>query len=266
MQDATLRDLGCYGGYAAPHRAFRKLSLSKGEICGGFALLIAATAAWVLLLPDVARFWVRLLSFWIEQLRWNSSVLLVDRTVLRYWPIAVPYFSVNPGPTTGWTWFAVAAGTALLFLVSFKIPKDTCLPFVYLTRALCLIQSTALIYTFGGRSFAHDPAQYCADMLLFGIVFIGLLPLLLALTFYIFDVSFAKKIALTVLAMAHLALFIPLQYLLHACILHVSTLFLPVLYFAFGPFLDVIAFIGFYSWGMSWSAPRCSPGSSLPWS
>jgi hypothetical protein len=48
-------------------------------------------------------------------------------------------------------------------------------------------------------------------------------------------------------------LFIPLQYLLHACILRVSLLFLPILYLAFGPFLDVVVFIAFYSWGMSWS-------------
>lgn len=241
------------GSYAAPHRAFRKLALSWAEICGGSALLMAATAGWVLLLPRVASLWARLLSFWTYRLRWDGPVLLVDRAVVGHWRIAVPYFSVTAGPGTGWTWSAIAVATTLLFLLSFRIPKDTCLPLVYLIRALCVIQSTALIYGFGGRAFAHDPAHYCADMLLFGMVFIGLVPLLLALTFYVFDVSMAKKIFLTLLTMAHLTLFVPLQYLLHACLLHVSMLFLPVLYFAFGPFLDVIAFIGFYSWGMSWS-------------
>lgn len=242
--------------YATRHRAFRKLALSWADVCGGSALLIAATLGWVLLLPRVTSMWARLLSFWIHQLRWDCPVVLVNRAVLWHWRVAVPYFPVNPGSSTGWRWSVIALGTMLLFMASFKIPKDTCLPFVYLVRALCLIQSSALIYGFTGRTFAHDPAQYCEDMLLFGIVFIGLVPLLLALTFYVFDISMAKKVVLTVLTMAHLSLFIPLQYLLHACMLHVSMLFLPVLYFAFGPFLDVIAFVGFYSWGMSWSSRR----------
>jgi hypothetical protein len=54
--------------------------------------------------------------------------------------------------------------------------------------------------------------------------------------------------------MAHLVLFVPQQYMLHVYLLHRSVLFMPVLYFVFGPFLDVLAFIGFYSWGMSWTA------------
>jgi hypothetical protein len=49
-------------------------------------------------------------------------------------------------------------------------------------------------------------------------------------------------------------LFIPLQYLLHAWLLHCSILFMPVLYFVCGPFLDVLIFVCFYSWGMSWQS------------
>jgi hypothetical protein len=251
--NSTRRPAWPAGSHAAPHRAFRKIVLRWADIAAGSALLIAATGGWVLLLPRVALLWARLLSFWIQRLGWIGPVQLVERTVLAHWRIAVPYFSINAGPSTGWAWFAIAAVTMLLFMLSFTVPKDTWLPLVYLIRALCLIQSTALAYGFGGRTFAHDPGQYCADMLLFGIVFIGLVPLLLALTFYVFDLSLAKKVGLTVVTMGHLTFFIPLQYLLHACALHVSMLFLPVLYFAFGPFVDVIAFVGFYSWGMSWS-------------
>jgi hypothetical protein len=29
---------------------------------------------------------------------------------------------------------------------------------------------------------------------------------------------------------------------------------MPLLYFAFGPFLDVLIFVCFYSWAMSWSS------------
>jgi len=34
----------------------------------------------------------------------------------------------------------------------------------------------------------------------------------------------------------------------------VSVLYMPVMYFVFGPFMDILAFVGFYSWGMSWKS------------
>ena len=257
---ARLREHGWDGRYILPHRAFRKLGLTALDIVAGSALLLGALAAWMMLLPKVAHLWEQLLAFWIHELNLGWPVYLMDGTVLGHWSVSVPYLPINAGPTTGGAWLAIALGTTLVFVLSFKLPKDTRLPLAYLLRALCLIQSTALIYSLGGRQFPHDPAQYCSDMLLFGIVFIGLVPVLLALTFYVFDVSFAKKIALTALIMGDLVLFVPLQYLLHAWLLRVSLLFLPVLYFAFGPFLEMIIFIGFYAWGMSWSSRRRTTG------
>ena len=91
-------------------------------------------------------------------------------------------------------------------------------------------------------------------MLAFGVILIGLVPAVLGLTFYMFDFPAWKKLALTLLIMGHLVLFIPLQYLLHAWLLHCSILFMPVLYFVCGPFLDVLIFVCFYSWGMSWQS------------
>ncbi len=249
-----LRQYGWEGSYLPPHRAFRSLRVTPVEVCAGTTLAIAATAAWILLLPSLARFWAGLLSFWIKRLRLGGAIVLVDRTILGHWHVAVPYFEVTAGPTTGWISILVTAMTALLFALSFKIPKDRFLPGAYLLRAVCLIQSTALIYAArGGRHFPHAPAEYCTSMLLLGIIFVGLVPIMLALTYYIFDVDLSKKLAVTVITMAHLAMFIPLQYLLHAWLLHQSLLFMPVLYFVFGPFLDIIILIGFYSWAMSWS-------------
>ncbi len=45
-----------------------------------------------------------------------------------------------------------------------------------------------------------------------------------------------------------------LQYMLHIYILRKSILFMPLLYFAFGPSLDVLIFVSLYSWGMSWKS------------
>ncbi len=50
----------------------------------------------------------------------------------------------------------------------------------------------------------------------------------------------------------HLSLFITLQMLLQAIVLHKLILFMPVLYIVFGLPLDALVVIAFYSWGMSW--------------
>jgi hypothetical protein len=79
------------------------------------------------------------------------------------------------------------------------------------------------------------------------------IPLLLGFTFYLFDFSWLKKLGLTALALLHLSLFVPLQYLLQAYLLNqFSLLFLPLFALVGGLPLDVMIVVAFYSWGMSW--------------
>jgi len=82
---------------------------------------------------------------------------------------------------------------------------------------------------------------------------IALVPLMLGFTFSIFDYSWWRKAGLAVLIMSYLMIFIPIQYAAHAFIMHhLSILFLPVLFFAFGLPINIMVFIGLYSWGASW--------------
>jgi len=165
---------------------------------------------------------------------------------------ALPYLSAPAGPITPVTWSITAAASVLVLVGSYFLGEEL-LPLKYLLRALVLIQSGALVYfaVFSAR-FPHDIPSYTIGMLVFGMILIGLVPVILAFTYYVFDFSFLKKLALTVVTMAHLTLLIPLQYLLHVWVLHHSILFMPILYFAFGPFLDILVFVSLYSWGMSW--------------
>lgn len=259
----ALRYAAWMDDYAFSHRAFCRIWLRPVEIALSVAVMLGGTAAWIWAIPRIAGFWAKLLSFWIQRLWPGTAVLVIDRTLVGHWRIPAPYFKVEAGPSDGWTWLAIAAASVLLLALSYRIPSDTQLPFVYLLRAFALIQWSALAYTkLAHRPLPHDSSEYCASMLLFGLVFIGLMPAILGLTFYIFDVSIWKKIALTIITMVHLTLFIPFQYLAHACILRVSLLFLPILYFALGPLIDVIVFIAFYSWGMSWSSQQSGQSSS----
>ena len=68
---------------------------------------------------------------------------------------------------------------------------------------------------------------------------------------------------LTVVAMTHLTLFLPLLILLQAMVLQKSVLFMPLLYIVFGLPVEVLMIIAFYSWGMSWPSPHPT-GESRP--
>lgn len=131
------------------------------------------------------------------------------------------------------------------------------LPLSYLLRGVLLIQISALAY-FGiiSAQFVHTANDYMAGMMTTGLMLISFVPVLFALTYYIFDFGFFKKFAVTAITMTHLTLFLPLQLLLHARLLQESILFMPVLYVAFGLMLDVLVVIGFYSWGMSWESRK----------
>src|SRR5947209_14218038 len=93
-------------------------------------------------------------------------------------------------------------------------------------------------------------------MLFFGTVLTGMIPLILGFTYFLFDFSLLKKLMLSLISMGYLTLFLPFQYMLQVYILRKSILYMPLLYFAFGPFLDVLIFVSLYSWGMSWKIGR----------
>jgi len=128
-------------------------------------------------------------------------------------------------------------------------------PWIYLLRFLVFLQGTSLVYfVFAAARFPHDLTSYTLSMLFFGTILIGLLPLILGFTYYLLDFSLLKRLALTAISAGYLIAFVPLQYMLHIYILRKSILFMPLLYFAFGPSLDVLIFVSLYSWGMSWKS------------
>jgi hypothetical protein len=127
-------------------------------------------------------------------------------------------------------------------------------PVTYLLRAVLLIQITALVYfLFFAASFPHSPDSYMEGLVTYQIALISAVPILFGLTYYVFKFGLIKKIALTVLTMAHLSLFLPLQILLQAIVLQKSVLFMPMLYIVFGLPLDIFMILAFYSWGMNWT-------------
>ena len=251
--DATRRR-GWRGGIIAPHRAFVRMRLGPRRIAVSAALALLGTACWIAALPVVGRFWGLILGYWGGMLGLKSAVILVPQGWGSHIHFALPCFGLAAGPASGTAWAITAGVTVLAFAASFLLTEEA-LPWAYLIRVFCLLQATALGYfALASARFPHDLPGYTVSMLVFSCVLIGLIPVLYGFTFYLLNFSLAQKLLLTLATIVHLVLFVPHQYLLHVYLLQGSVLFMPVLYFVFGPFLDILVFIGFYSWGMSWRA------------
>jgi YaiO family outer membrane protein len=127
------------------------------------------------------------------------------------------------------------------------------LPIAFALRLLCLVHASALFFFRTGRDFPYAIVDYTQVLQTAGMMVIGLVPLLYGMTFYPLDFSRGRKLAITLLAMLHLIVFVPVQYLVHALILqHLSLLYMPLLFWAFGLTVDVFLVIAFYGWAASW--------------
>ena len=249
-----LRLRGWRGGLITPHRAIARLRLRPWRIAESLLIAATTTAGWIVALPEVGKLWAAIFSFWGKRLELAPQVTLVPQG-WGHLQFVLPCFGVSAGPTTGAIWTATAVITILVFVATFRFGEEA-LPWSYLVRGFCLLQATALVYfAVAPARFPHALPSYTVSMLLFSCILIGLVPTLYTFTFYLLNFSPLQKLFLTLVTMLHLLVLAPHQYLLHVYLLHGSVLFMPLLYFVFGPFLDILAFVGFYSWGMSWKAP-----------
>jgi hypothetical protein len=249
-----IRQQGWRGGIITPHRALVRLRLRPARIVQTAVLAITGSAAWVAILPSVGRMWGRIFTFWGNALGFKSEVILIPQGWGNHLQFALPCFGLAAGPASGAAWWTTTVVTVIAFMGSFLLGEEA-LPWKYLIRSFCVLQATALGYfALASARFPHDLPGYTISMLVFSCILIGLVPVLYAFTFYVLNFTLAQKVFLTLATMIHLVLFVPQQYIVHIYLAHASVLFMPILYFVFGPFLDILAFIGFYSWGMSWKA------------
>ena len=247
-----LRHRGHRGGLIAPHRAFLRVRPTMADGALSATLVLGLSLAWIRLLPLVGELWGWIFRLWDRWLGLHADILMVPQRWAPRIHFSLPFLALPAGGVNTTVWTVSAAVTLAVFLAT-QLVSEEYIGWLYIVRAVVFIQGSALLYfAVAAARFPHDVPTYTTGMLAFGVILIGLVPVVLGLTFYMFDLPAWKKLALTLLIMAHLVLFVPLQYMLHAWLLHCSILFMPVLYFVCGPFLDVLIFVCFYSWGMSW--------------
>jgi hypothetical protein len=243
---------GHRGGVISTHRALTKFVLEPLDLVMSVMLVLLFSIVWVASLEWVCRFWRYLLTTGTKLLALHVAIGLTEHHFTTYIHFVIPYPRMEDVAADGWTWWTTAAVVLLLFGASFLLPKRN-IPLIYLLRAVLCVQASALIY-FGWAtaSFPHTANSYMEGLVSYGLTLISFVPILFGLTYYIFDFGLIRKTLVTFLTMIHLCLFVPLQVLLQAIVLHKSILFMPVLYIVFGLPVDVLMVIAFYSWGMSW--------------
>jgi hypothetical protein len=234
------------------HRALAHFSLGLMNLVTAIFLLVFFSSIWLVFLPTVCHFWNRVLALGIRILPLRAELGMAEHHVTHFITFDVPYLRMEPVLPSAQIWWIVCAATLALFVTSFLLPSKL-IPVMYLLRGILLVPVTALSYfALLPARFPHTPDSYMEGLVTAGIALISTVPLLFGLTYYIFDFGLLKKAFLTAITMTHLALFLPLQVLLHALFLQKTVLFMPLLYIILGMPINILIIIAFYSWGMTW--------------
>jgi YaiO family outer membrane protein len=219
-------------------------------------LALALFLACLMLLGPVARAWAVLLETWRGLLDIPGMVRLVRYDFYGLLEFDVPFMSFASGlPSSAQWWWGLLLTLALSF-GSYAVPPVV-LPLRYVLRLLAFFQAGAQIFfALWPRAFPYDGAGYVHGMLIAQLMLIALVPVVLGFTYYVLDFGVGRKALLTVLTMLHMLVLVPLQYAVHAYVVHhLSLLAMPLVFFVFGLTVNVLVFVSFYSWGVSWHHP-----------
>lgn len=257
-ENSTLRSgavwqRGHRGGIIPVHRALSRFVLHPSDLITSFLLALGFCLAWVLLLSPVCRFWRYVLFTGLHYLPLRAELGTTPHWLTSYIHFDVPYLRIDSALPSAPLWWLVTVATGFILAVSYLLPPNE-IPFAYLLRLLVALQATSLLYfAIMPANFPHTASGYMESVATFGLALISAVPALFGATYFIFNFGLPKKAFLTLITMCHLALFMPLQMLLHGLVLQISVVFMPVIYIAFSIGLDVLIIIAFYSWGMSWN-------------
>jgi hypothetical protein len=244
--------IGAHGTPIVMHRALRSMAMEPGAILSLiffptiFAMIIWSAA------PLITAWWGELFEFWIDALKLEGSV---STRVASFFGTQTTFFypdlPASP-PTHSALWWNLIISVCML-LFSGRITRNF-LPLAYLLRAVLIIQISSSVFFFvSSDTSTLNASNYAADMTVFSLYFISIIPLLFALIYYVFNFSVWRKFLVTSLAIGYFVIALPMQYMMHSWIISVySLLFLPVLYLLFGALLDTLILVACYAWAMSW--------------
>jgi len=251
-QVQTARHANAKGKPIAMHHAFRTIGFTKTTLLTVLFLpLIFDLILWWQL-DNIITLWHGIFDFWTHIMGFSGAVEnMPSDLLLSTTDLPIPAFDALI-PTAKEVYINGMVTTAL-FALSFFLPEKA-LPITYLLRTYFVIHLSAVVYfLISPDYFPYLLSDSVAGGLGLGVYILFLIPPLLAMIYYIFDFGLTRKILITMMMLGYFILFLPMQYLLHALILHhFSLIFMPVLYLMFGLLMDVLMCVAFYSYGMTW--------------
>ncbi len=259
---AELRRRGNSGGIITPHRAFTTLPYRRTALAAIATIPIAISLIWLFLNSVIAEFWWRVLERGRVLLDLGGHTGMAVFVWTDHVQFGIPFIDIPIAASSPGQWLATALITAFMLLGA-AVLRGRYTPLGYLLRAIAFLQFTALVYfAFIPARFPYRLLDYTLSGLAAGYGLIAGIPLLFGFIFFIFRISLWRKVALTVVAMVHLTILLPLQQLVHVWLMsRLSLIMMPALYFFFGLLLEVMLVIALYGWGMSWdgSVPGDAP-------
>ena len=250
----ALHTTGHFGGTISQHRALLTIPLQRREFVSAILLMLLFLVAYIFMLEWVAAGWANILRWCLDLFDYNNVELGSFGFSVANHDFYTPYIQLSAAVPGNAQWDVAVYLTAGILVYSIMLPERY-IPLAYLLRALAVILAISIAYfTLWPEHYPYNLAGYHALMMMAGMAFIALVPIVFALTYFIFDISIFKKIALTSAAMLYLGILIPLQYFAHVYLIHeFSLLYMPILFLMFGLMIDVFLLVAFYTWGMSWS-------------
>ncbi len=248
-----LRRLGVHGSVIHTHRAMATFPLHPSSLVYVLLIPLVLVAVSLLAFPLIVKLWGDFFLLAQNLMNLPGDVHVRSLQVLPFYYLDIPSFTMEVAWPATRVMITTGAITLVLFIGTFLLPSRL-LPVSYLIRVICFIQLIALAwFAFASGPFPYQLSGYTEGLLRSGIVIVILVPLLYAVSLYLFKMSLARKLLISGMTMVHLMIFIPLQAVVHASVVQAcSFLVLPVMFFLFGILLDVLIIIAFYSWGMSW--------------
>jgi hypothetical protein len=260
-----LRNTGHSGGIISPHRALLTMPMHRREFIPALGLALLLLVTYIFALHWVAACWTGILHWCLDLFGYHSVKLAYYGFSVAGYNIYTPYVQLGAALPNAEQWNAAVILTGIILVMSLLLP-DRFTPLAYLLRALALIQAISIFYfTFWPQYYPYSLEGYHALMMLGGMAFIAIVPIVFGFTYFIFDDSLLKKLSISLITMFYLGLVIPLQYFAQLYLIHrFSLLYMPVLFLMFGLMIDVFLLIAFYAWAMSWHSRFHPHANTIP--
>lgn len=221
---------------------------------GGMAIVALFTALYVGGLPWLTRAWAWALQTGVGAL--NLNVLVAPQDLSLPWglPVLTRLTLVGPAAQPG-LWGSLAqVAVCMLAALALRHWRRQLGPWAWLGQTLlALCGLSVVLFAWWPQPFSQHLAQHTGDLFAFDLILLGLIPLVLGLTFFALEARWHLRLAAVTLTLGYFVLCLPIKLLAHAWLIgHLGAGAMPVLFLCLGPALDVLLFVAIYAWMASW--------------